>query len=79
MTFVSQAALDAGLEDEVRVEKRLVAVRGTRTVRKEDLLFNGSCPEIEIDAESYTVKADGEVLECEPVDEVPLGQRYFLF
>ena len=56
-----------------------MAVRGTRTVGKADLLFNASCPEIEIDPESYTVLADGELLTCEPLAEVPLAQRYFPF
>ncbi|MBK1833849.1 urease subunit alpha [Roseibacillus ishigakijimensis] len=79
VTFVSQDSLEAGLAEEVQVEKRLVAVKGTRSVRKEDLLFNESCPEIEIDPESYTVTADGEELTCEPLSEVPLAQRYFLF
>ena len=51
----------------------------TRSIEKGDLMFNESCPDIEVDPETYTVKADGEVLTCEPLDEVPLAQRYFLF
>ncbi|GHC57338.1 urease subunit alpha [Roseibacillus persicicus] len=79
VTFVSQASLDAGLESELSVGKKLVAVKETRSVKKEDMLFNASCPRIEIDPESYTVMADGEILTCEPLEEVPLGRRYFLF
>ncbi len=77
--FVSQQSLDHGLADEINVEKRLVAISNTRSVGKKDLLFNESCPDIEIDPETYTVKADGDLLECEPVSELPLAQRYFLF
>ncbi len=79
VSFVSQQSLDHGLADEINVEKRLVAIGNTRNVGKKDLLFNDSCPDIEIDPETYMVKADGDLLECEPVSELPLAQRYFLF
>lgn len=79
VTFVSQISLDQGLEKEIGVSKRLVAVKNTRSVGKKDLLFNDACPDLEIDAETYTVKADGEILTCEPLAELPLAQRYFLF
>ncbi|NNM28508.1 MAG: urease subunit alpha, partial [Akkermansiaceae bacterium] len=79
VTFASAVALEAGLADRLGTAKRLVAVGNTRRVGKADLLFNASCPEIEIDPETYTVKADGEILACEPLAEVPLAQRYFLF
>ena len=79
VTFVSQASLDAGLADRLGVDKPLVAVKKTRDIGKADLLFNASCPDIEIDPETYTVRADGEVLTCEPLSELPLAQRYFLF
>ncbi|MEM7384078.1 MAG: urease subunit alpha [Verrucomicrobiota bacterium] len=79
VTFVSTESLEKGLENSLRVEKRLVAVSNTREIGKADLLFNESCPRIEVDPESYKVKADGETLTCEPLIEVPLAQRYFLF
>ncbi len=79
VTFVSEISLKEGLAEKVNVDKPLVAIKGTRTVGKKDLLFNENCPEIEIDPESYRVTADGEELTCEPLSEVPLAQRYFLF
>ena len=79
LSFVSAAALEAGLADFLSVDKRLVPVSQTRSVSKADLLFNASTPDIEIDPETYMVKADGEILTCEPLRELPLAQRYFLF
>lgn len=79
ITFVSQQSLDNGLEEKVDVQKKLVPIGNTRNVKKQDLLYNGSCPNIEIDPETYTVVADGEHLTCEPATELPLTQRYFLF
>ena len=78
-TFVSQVALDAGLEKRLALSKRLVGVRGTRTIGKKDMVWNDALPKIEVDPERYTVTADGELLTCDPVKEVPLAQRYFLF
>jgi len=79
VSFVSKQSLEEGLADKINVKKRLVAVSNTRKVGKKDLLFNESCPDIEIDPETYIVKADGDLLECEPLSELPLAQRYFLF
>ena len=79
VTFVSQVALDNGFLDHLRLAKRLVPVRGTRSVTKRDLLWNDSLPKIEVDPETYTVKADGRELRCEPAVELPMAQRYFLF
>lgn len=79
VTFVSKASLNDGIADELKVDKRLVPIAKTREIGKADLLFNDSCPYIEVDPETYTVKANGEVLACEPLTEVPLAQRYFLF
>ena len=79
VTFVSAVSLEEGLAETLNVSKRLVAVKDTRNVSKHDLIFNASCPDIQIDPESYRVTADGEELTCEPLEEVPLGQRYFLF
>lgn len=77
VTFVSQAAYEKGID--IAVEKRLVPISGTRKVSKKDMLYNEETPDIQIDPETYTVLADGEHLICEPVSEVPLAQRYFLF
>ncbi len=79
VTFVSQVALDNGFLDHLCLAKRLVPVRGTRSVTKRDLLWNDSLPKIEVDPETYTVKADGRELRCEPAVELPMAQRYFLF
>ena len=78
-TFVSQAALDDGLAGKLDLAKRLVGVSHTRTIGKKDMVLNDALPKIEVDPETYTVKADGEVLTCEPAKTVPLAQRYFLF
>ncbi len=79
VTFVSQASLDQGLADRLHVDKRLLPIANTRKITKADLLYNASCPDIQVDPETYTVKADGDELTCEPLSEVPLAQRYFLF
>ena len=79
VTFVSGAALQYGLLSELHLAKRLVGVKNTRSVTKRDLLWNDSLPKIEVDPETYTVKADGRVLTCEPATVLPLAQRYFLF
>ena len=79
VTFVSQAAHDAGLANQVRLAKRVEPVSNTRNIGKADMVLNDSLPKSEVDPETYTVKADGEVLTCEPATELPLAQRYFLF
>ena len=75
-TFVSHASLDKGLPE---LSKNVVAVKNTRKIGKRDLVLNDAMPEIEVDPETYTVKANGEVLRCEPLKVLPLAQRYFLF
>jgi urease subunit alpha len=79
VTFVSQAAMEYGFLDHLQLSKRLVSVGKTRTLTKRDLLWNDSLPKIEVDPETYTVKADGRELRCEPASELPMAQRYFLF
>ena len=79
VTFISQVALDNGFLDHLSLGKRLVPVRNTRAVSKRDLLWNNSLPKIEVDPDTYTVKADGRELRCEPAVELPMAQRYFLF
>jgi len=79
VTFVSTAALLAGIGETLGLRRRLVAVRGTRDVRKTDLLFNDALPVIDVDPQTYEVRADGQLLVCEPAAVLPLAQRYFLF
>ena len=79
VTFVSDAALRAGTLSPLGLAKRLVAVKNTRTVSKRDLLWNNALPKIEVDPETYVVKADGIELRCEPAKVLPMAQRYFLF
>ncbi|MCE1240366.1 MAG: urease subunit alpha [Azonexaceae bacterium] len=79
VTFVSQAALENPAVNALNLQKPLVAVSGTRTVKKSDMVHNGATPEITVDPETYVVKADGVHLVCEPATELPLAQRYFLF
>jgi len=79
VTFLSTAALVGGVGETLGLRRRLVAVRGTRGVRKTDLLFNDALPVIEVDPQTYEVRADGQLLVCEPAAVLPLAQRYFLF
>ena len=79
LTFVSGAAVAAGLGEKLRVEKALVAVENTRNIGKASLIHNGATPKITVDPETYAVTADGELLTCEPADRLPMAQRYFLF
>ena len=80
VTFVSQAALDAGLKGNLGVEKGMVAVENTRGgISKASMVLNNAMPSVEVDPETYEVRADGELLTCEPATELPMAQRYFLF
>ncbi|MGB4225172.1 MAG: urease subunit alpha [Candidatus Dechloromonas phosphoritropha] len=79
VTFVSQAALKNPAVAALGLAKPLIAVSGTRTLQKSDMVHNGATPEISVDPETYVVKADGVHLVCEPATELPLAQRYFLF
>ncbi len=77
--FVSQAALEADIGTTLGLDKTLLAVSGTRIVGKADMVLNGATPNMEVDPETYEVRADGELLTCEPATELALAQRYFLF
>ena len=79
VTFVSQAALDDSGFKALGLRKRIEPVKNTRTVRKQDMIHNGARPQIEVDPETYAVRADGELLVCEPAVTLPMTQRYFLF
>jgi urease subunit alpha len=79
LTFVSQAALKAGIPAQLGFRKTAVAVTNTRQLSKRDLKLNDALPQIEVDPETYEVRADGELLICEPATVLPMAQRYFLF
>ncbi len=79
LTFVSQAALAAGVTEQLGLRRHAVAVKGTRTIGKADMVLNDYAPVMEVDAETYEVRADGQLLVCEPARVLPLAQRYFLF
>ena len=80
VTFVSQAALDAGLQNRLGTAKKMVAVKNTRGgISKASMIHNSATPKIEVNPETYEVRADGELLVCEPATSLPMTQRYFLF
>lgn len=79
VTFVSQAALANPAIAALGLQKPMVAVKGCRSVKKTDMVHNGAMPVIDVDPETYIVRADGELLTCEPATELPMAQRYFLF
>ena len=79
VSFVSKAALEQGALDGLGLAKRLVAVHNTRAITKADMVLNDWRPHIQVDPQTYQVRADGELLVCDPLEVVPLAQRYFLF
>ena len=79
LTFMSQAAVTADLGDALGLRKRVAAVKNCRGVRKVHMVHNGYAPKMQIDAQTYEVRADGELLTCEPAAVLPMAQRYFLF
>jgi urease subunit alpha len=79
VSFVSQAALELDLGHSLGLKRQLVAVHGTRSVGKADMVHNAVMPRIEVDPETYEVRADGELLTCAPAEVLPMAQRYFLF
>jgi urease subunit alpha len=79
LTFVSSAALETPELNALGLRKRIEAVRATRAIRKSDMVHNAAQPSIEVDSETYEVRADGELLTCEPASSLPMTQRYFLF
>lgn len=79
MTFLSQAGVEAGIAERLGLKSLIGKVEGCRTVTKADMILNDYRPEIEVDPQTYRVKADGEELMCEPARELPMAQKYFLF
>ena len=78
-TFVSQAAFDDGIGDKLKLNKTLIVAKDMRTLRKSHMIHNGATPKMEVDPETYEVRADGELLVCEAASVLPMAQRYFLF
>ena len=79
LTFISQAALDLDIKGKLGLRKPTIAVKNTRNLTKKDLKLNDYTPKMEVDPETYEVRADGELLTCEPAKVLPMAQRYFLF
>jgi len=79
LTFLSQAGIAAGVPARAGLRKTVAAVQGCRTVTKHDMVHNDWLPKMEIDAQTYEVRADGQLLTCEPATELPMAHRYFLF
>ncbi len=79
MTFLSKAGVDAGIPNQLGLHSLIGTVKACRSVKKTDLIHNSYLPNIEVDSQTYEVRADGELLTCEPADVLPLAQRYFLF
>lgn len=78
-TFISQAAFDDGVHEKLGLQKIILPVGGIRNLSKKDMKLNSETPDITVDPQTYEVKINGELLTCDPVDKVPMGQRYFLF
>jgi urease subunit alpha len=79
VTFMSQASIDRGVAEMLGLRKLIAPVSNCRTIGKADMKLNDACPAIEVDSETYEVRADGELLTCEPATVLPMAQRYFLF
>lgn len=79
MTFLSKAGIEAGIAEQLSLNSLIGEVKGCRTVKKTDMIHNSYMPKIEVDSQTYEVRADGSLLTCEPAEVLPLAQRYFLF
>ncbi len=77
--FTSQLSLENNLIDNIGVRKELIPVKNTRDISKKDMVYNNACPKIEVNPETYEVKADGKIITCEPASVLPLAQRYFMY
>lgn len=79
ITFLSQSAVQKNVPEKLGLKRRISAVKNCRNISKKDMKWNDAAPNVEIDPETYEVKVDGEVITCEPVSELPMTQKYFLF
>ena len=79
VTFVSQASFERDIGSNLELRKKTNPIKNTRSINKSDMVYNNLCPTVEVDPETYEVKANGEILTCEPASELPMAQRYFLY
>ena len=79
VTFVSQASYENNIGNALELRKKTAPVKNTRDINKSNMVFNDLCPKVEVDPETYEVRANGEILTCEPASELPMAQRYFLY
>ncbi|MHA3103103.1 urease subunit alpha [Acinetobacter sp. ANC 3791] len=79
LTFLPQVAIDAGVAEQLELKKMISPCKNTRNISKQDMKHNSYCPVMDVHSETYEVRADGELLTCEPADVLPMAQRYFLF
>ena len=79
MTFISNAAFEAGVAEKLDLKKHIVVAKKCRGLTKRDMIHNDALPKIEVDPETYEVRADGVLLTCEPAKVLPMAQRYFLY
>ena len=79
VTFVSQASYENDIGNALELRKKTAPVKNTRDVNKSNMVYNDLCPKVEVDPETYEVRANGEILTCEPASELPMAQRYFLY
>ena len=79
VTFVSQASFERDIRSNLELRKKTIPIKNTRSINKSDMVYNNLCPTVEVDPETYEVKANGEILTCEPASELPMAQRYFLY
>ncbi len=79
ITFMSKASIDDGVARKLGLQRRILPVKGIRKIGKKQMVLNDATPKMEVDPETYEVRADGEILTCEPAKVLPLAQRYFLF
>ena len=79
VTFVSQASFERDIGSNLELRKKIIPIKNTRSINKSDMVYNNLCPTVEVDPETYEVKANGEILTCEPASELPMAQRYFLY
>ena len=79
VTFTSNIAIERQSLQNADLKKELLPVTNTRDISKKNMILNDTCPSIEVDPETYEVRADGEIITCEPAKELPLAQRYFMY
>ena len=79
VTFVSQASFERDIGSNLELRKKTIPIKNTRSINKSDMVYNNLCRTVEVDPETYEVKANGEILTCEPASELPMAQRYFLY